>query len=68
MPLYDFRCPACAATRELLVRHDTRPACPACGASPMERLLSKPAPPGSSAGRVQAARAQAKREGHFSNY
>ena len=68
MPLYDFRCPKCAATVELLVRSDAQPPCPACGASPMEKLVSKPAAPGQSAELVRSARAQAKREGHFSNY
>ena len=68
MPLYDFRCPKCACTVELLVRSDATPDCPTCGAVPMEKLVSKPAAPGQSAELVRSARAQARREGHFSNY
>jgi putative FmdB family regulatory protein len=68
MPLYDFRCPKCDKTVELLVRSDAQPACPTCGQAPMEKLVSKPAAPGQSADLVRAGRAQAKREGHFSNY
>lgn len=43
MPLYDFRCSACGAEAELLVRAAATPACPACGSTAMERLLSLPA-------------------------
>lgn len=68
MPLYDFRCPACATSHELLVRHAATPACPACGHAALEKLVSKPAAPGTSTDLVRAARAQARREGHFSNY
>ena len=67
MPIHDFRCPQCAATVERLVRGDARPTCDACQV-PMERLVSKPAAPGQSADLVRAARARARREGHFSNY
>lgn len=41
MPLFDFRCRACGHKFEVLVRHDTPPpACPACQATDLERLLS----------------------------
>lgn len=68
MPLYDFHCSQCDKTVELLTRHDAAPACPACGHPKLDKLVSKPATPGQSADRVRAARAQARREGHFSNY
>ncbi|NTV10726.1 MAG: zinc ribbon domain-containing protein [Zoogloea sp.] len=68
MPLYDYRCPACDKTFELLVRSSTVPQCPACGSQQLEKLISKPATPGQSAGIIKSARAQAAREGHFSNY
>jgi putative FmdB family regulatory protein len=68
MPLYDYRCPACEQTFELLVRSSTVPTCPHCGATQLERLLSRPAPPGTSAGIIAAGRRAAAREGHFSNY
>ena len=40
MPIYDFRCAACGAESELLVRGETVPACPACGGASLERLPS----------------------------
>lgn len=68
MPLYDYRCPACNAEFELLVRSTTVPACPHCGASSPERLLSRPAAPGTSQALIAAGRRAAAREGHFSHY
>ena len=40
MPLFDFRCRACGDAFEALVRPPAVPACPACGSSELERLLS----------------------------
>jgi putative FmdB family regulatory protein len=41
MPLYDFRCRACAHEFEALVRAgDEGPACPSCKGRDLERLLS----------------------------
>lgn len=44
MPLFDFRCRSCAHEFEVLVRPasygDPVPACPACGGTELERLLS----------------------------
>ena len=67
MPLYDFRCPHCNTTIELLVRSDERPDCRSCGAD-LERQISRPQAPGTSAAFIQQSRAQAAREGHFSNF
>lgn len=67
MPLYDFHCPACDQTSEMLVRADALPPCPGCGGT-MVRLVSGTAPPGKSKGIISSARAQARREGHFSNF
>jgi hypothetical protein len=53
---------------ELLVSFSAKPACPACGGEELERLMSRPAPSGQSAGIKKAARAQAAREGHLSNF
>lgn len=68
MPLYGFHCGNCDKDSELLVGFSDKPCCPNCGSRKMERLVSRPAPPGKTKGRIQAARAQAEREGHFSNY
>ena len=40
MPIYEYRCRACAHTFEALVRTGDAPACPACGVDDLERLLS----------------------------
>ena len=40
MPLFDFRCRACGEEFEALVRTGVAAACPACGATDLERLLS----------------------------
>ncbi len=68
MPLYDFRCSDCNKTFELLVKTSATPVCPQCGGQNMEKQVSLPAAPGQSAAFIARARAQASREGHFSNY
>jgi putative FmdB family regulatory protein len=40
MPLFDFRCRACAHEFEALVRKGSEPACPSCAGTDLERLLS----------------------------
>lgn len=43
MPLYEYRCSACAGEFEVLVRSaasDPRPSCPICGAAETRKLLS----------------------------
>jgi len=40
VPLYDFRCRACGAQFEALVRGSSTPACPSCAGTDLERLLS----------------------------
>lgn len=67
MPLYDFHCHTCNTTREMLAKAESSPHCPACG-NAMEKLVSCPAAPGQSAAILAKGRAQAAREGHFSNY
>lgn len=68
MPLFDFQCTKCGQTSELLVRSTNTPQCPKCGSSEMNKLVSKPAAPGTSKSLVDSARARAKAEGHFSHY
>ncbi len=67
MPIYDFRCNTCDSTMEILTKADITPCCPECGDA-MEKLLSCHAAPGKSAAIIASARAQAAKEGHFSNY
>lgn len=68
MPLYDYRCKACQAEFELLVRASTVATCPHCSAADPERCVSRIAPAGRTAGIIAAGRRRAAREGHFSNY
>lgn len=56
MPLYDFRCRACAARFEARSPADTVAPCPECGAADTERLLSPFAGPFTVAPRGIAAR------------
>lgn len=67
MPLYDFHCNSCNKTIEMMAKHDHTPCCPECGDA-MQKLMSCPAPPGQSAAIIASGRAQAAKEGHFSNY
>ncbi|OZA76548.1 MAG: FmdB family transcriptional regulator [Azorhizobium sp. 39-67-5] len=68
MPLYSFHCAQCDKDVELLIGFSEKPNCPSCGAADMQRLMSRVAPEGKSAGIVKSARAQAAREGHLSNF
>ena len=40
MPLFEYHCPSCTKQFETLVREDTVPACPSCGATELDKLLS----------------------------
>ena len=42
MPLFDFVCKSCQHQFEALVRGSQTPACPECGSTALERLLSIP--------------------------
>ena len=68
MPLYNFKCPACKKAFEMLVSSSETPVCPKCGSETIERQIGQAAPPGKLAGVAKAARAQAAREGHLSNF
>ena len=46
MPIYNYRCSACGAEFERLVRADTRVECPECQGRKLERLMSLTARPG----------------------
>lgn len=58
MPLYEYRCLACEAEFECLVRDGVAPPCPSCGSQSLERLLTAFAV--SSADRSQRALASAR--------
>ena len=68
MPIHDYRCAACQAEFERLVRAGSVPSCPHCGATELQRAVSRIAP----AGRIEAIRASNRRaaaaQGHFSHY
>jgi putative FmdB family regulatory protein len=68
MPLFDFHCKKCDSDFELLMRGSDIPVCPECGSEEVEKQVSMPAAPSKTAGVIANARAQAAREGHFSNY
>jgi putative FmdB family regulatory protein len=40
MPIFEYRCRACAHEFELLVLPKTTPACPSCGSADLEKRLS----------------------------
>lgn len=68
MPLFSYRCTACNHEFETLVRSSDVPSCPSCAGQALEKLVSRPAPEAKSGQILKGARAQAAREGHFSNY
>jgi putative FmdB family regulatory protein len=68
MPLYDFHCKDCDQTVELLIKVSEVPVCSNCGGQNMEKQVSKVAAPGKSAAFIAKSRAQAAKEGHFSNF
>ena len=40
MPLFEYRCSACQHQFEALVRGSATPACPSCGGTSLERIIS----------------------------
>ena len=40
MPIFEYRCPACHAEFEMLVRGNDHSACPDCGSKKLEKLFS----------------------------
>ena len=42
MPVYEYRCRNCGATFDVLVRSGTAIACPHCGSSALDKMLSAP--------------------------
>lgn len=68
MPFYSYHCAGCDTVFETLVRGDETPTCPQCGGQSLERLMSAAAVHGKTKAALGQARAQAAREGHFSNY
>ena len=68
MPMFEYHCTACQAEFELLVRGETTPACPPCGSTALDKLVSRLAP----AGKIEAIRMSNRRAAHaqglFDNY
>lgn len=68
MPLFDYRCKACNARFELLVRASTVPTCPHCASTALDKCVSRIAP----AGTIEAIRLSHRRAadaaGHFNHY
>lgn len=69
MPMYEYRCAACEAEFELLVQGSAAtPACPHCGGTALDKLVSRLAP----AGKIEAIRLSNRRAadaaGMFSHY
>jgi putative FmdB family regulatory protein len=46
MPVYEYTCLKCGKNFELLIRGDTKVACPDCETTRVERRMSLPARPG----------------------
>ncbi len=67
MPIFEYHCTACDAEFETLVRATTVPACPQCGSTALEKVVSQIAPHQKIPGMRKAWRQQAAAEGHFSN-
>ncbi|UIF88264.1 zinc ribbon domain-containing protein [Cupriavidus sp. UYPR2.512] len=68
MPLYDYVCRHCGLRYETLVRGGATPVCPQCGSVTLIKQVSAPSAPARSKSLVAAARRQAAKQGHFSNY
>jgi putative FmdB family regulatory protein len=68
MPIFEYRCRACEQTMELVVLSSSDAVCPHCGSADLAKLISAPAAHGKTASFIASARAQASKEGHFSNY
>ena len=57
MPIYAYQCQGCGEHFELLVRSDSTPTCPHCGATALTKCVTAPAAPGKSKALLQRARA-----------
>ncbi|MFG1300417.1 zinc ribbon domain-containing protein [Xanthobacter sp. V3C-3] len=68
MPLYSYHCSDCDNAFEILVGSSETPVCPACGSDKLDQLMSRIAPDQKMKSFLKAARAQAGREGHLSNF
>jgi len=44
MPIYEYECRDCGERFEYLLRGAEKPACPACGATGLQKQISAPAP------------------------
>ncbi|WP_081772077.1 FmdB family zinc ribbon protein [Paraburkholderia nodosa] len=68
MPLYDYVCRNCNLRFETLVRANSLASCPRCSGNALDKEVSAPSAPPRNKALITAARRQAAREGHLSNY
>ncbi|TDG01952.1 zinc ribbon domain-containing protein [Paraburkholderia guartelaensis] len=68
MPLYDYVCRNCNLRFETLVRANSLASCPRCSGNALDKEVSAPSAPPRNKALITAARSQAAREGHLSNY
>ncbi len=68
MPLFNYHCAGCNTDFEALILGAEQASCPHCGGTALEQRLSRVAADAKTPGLVKRARAQATKEGHFSNY
>ena len=61
MPIFEYKCRSCEHEFEALVRKSDVPACPSCGGTDLDRLLSSPALKTEST-KAQALKAAKKRD------
>lgn len=61
MPIYEYRCQACNAEFEFLLRGSATPVCPGCKGTDLEKLISLPGVQ-SDGTRARALRAAKKRD------
>jgi len=68
VPLYSYHCSNCDNEFEILVGVSETATCPACGSAKLEQMMSRIAPDQKTKSFLKAARAQAGREVHLSNF
>lgn len=68
MPVLTYECKKCGKTFDAFLLSGEKAACPKCGGKKLEWIPGGVFEEPKSKGKIKAARAQAEREGHMSNY